>query len=292
MDQTPHVDIGSDIPPTNAMRVYGDAGNEEFPVLKAFQQYIDAEQNKARKRMIALSIFFAFLMTVVIVVFLVILNHASARNQALNDRLINYMMKKDADRQAAVVVQPQADHSAVLNLASKIDEMQRKMDDANKKAEAEALARQEAEKKEAARMESEKASRLALEKAKLNEEIEIARLKAELAAEREKASRARETKREAELEAYRRKYYPELYETKTPATTTKRPATTTQKTSARKTTSATSREAEEAAIDALLDELSKDEPDYFEEDEAATTEEDPYTIPVEVKGVRSNWRIP
>ncbi len=291
MDNTPHVEIGPDIPPTNAMRVFGDTGSEEFPVLKAFQQYIDAEQNKARKRMIALSIFFAFLMTVVIVVFLIILNHASARNQALNDRLIDYMMKKDADRQAAVVVQPQADHSAVLNLASKIDEMQRKMDDANKKAEAETLARQEAEKKEAARLESEKASRLALEKAKLNEEIEIARLKAELAAEREKASKARETQREAELEAYRRKYYPELYKTKTPATTTtKRPAATTTPT--RKTTTAkSSREEEEAAIDALLDELSKDETDYFEED-ALTTEEDPYTIPVEVKGVRSNWRIP
>ena len=34
----------------------------EFPVLKAFQEYIDAEQAKARKRMLGLSVFFILLL--------------------------------------------------------------------------------------------------------------------------------------------------------------------------------------------------------------------------------------
>ena len=43
----------------NAVSVYGQEGLDDFPVLKAFQQYIDAEQIKSRKRMVMLSIFFA-----------------------------------------------------------------------------------------------------------------------------------------------------------------------------------------------------------------------------------------
>ena len=37
----------------NAVSVYGQTdGLDDFPVLKAFQQYIDSEQAKARKRMV------------------------------------------------------------------------------------------------------------------------------------------------------------------------------------------------------------------------------------------------
>ena len=67
---------------------------DDFPVLKAFQQYIDSEQAKARKRMLMLCAFFGFLMIVVIGVFVVLLVNVSARNQALNDRLIEFAMKE------------------------------------------------------------------------------------------------------------------------------------------------------------------------------------------------------
>ena len=52
---------------SNAISIYGQEGLDDFPVLKAFQQYIDAEQSKSRKRMIMLCVFFGFLMAVMIV---------------------------------------------------------------------------------------------------------------------------------------------------------------------------------------------------------------------------------
>ena len=102
---------------TNAVSIYGQEGLDDFPVLKAFQQYIDAEQSKARKRMIMLCLFFGFLMTIVIVVFMIMLREAdernqlllrdaTAQNQALNDKLVEFAMK-ERERQP-VVVQPQA----------------------------------------------------------------------------------------------------------------------------------------------------------------------------------------
>ena len=80
--------------PEHAVSVYGqsDGAYEDFPVLKAFQQYIDSEQAKARKRMLLLCAFFGGLMFVVISVFVVLLISASSRNQMLNDRLVEYAM--------------------------------------------------------------------------------------------------------------------------------------------------------------------------------------------------------
>ena len=47
---------------SNAISLFAQTANaNDFPVLKAFQEYIDAEQSKARKRMLGLSIFFCSL---------------------------------------------------------------------------------------------------------------------------------------------------------------------------------------------------------------------------------------
>ena len=52
----------------NAISLFGQATNaNDFPVLKAFQEYIDAEQAKARKRMLGLSIFFVVLLVAVVI---------------------------------------------------------------------------------------------------------------------------------------------------------------------------------------------------------------------------------
>ena len=80
--------------PENAVRLYGESdAMDNFPVLKAFQQYIDAEQAKARKRMLLLGVFFGALMLVVIAVFVIIILNANQRNQTLNDRLYFYFLK-------------------------------------------------------------------------------------------------------------------------------------------------------------------------------------------------------
>ena len=104
-----------------AVSVYG-AGDamDDFPVLKAFQQYIDAEHAKARKRLLAMAVFFGAFTLVVVAVFVALLVSASNRNQRLNDRLVEFAMKERSSG-SQVVVQPPQDTSAVLALTAKID---------------------------------------------------------------------------------------------------------------------------------------------------------------------------
>lgn len=284
MNHSSNIDVEPGIP-TNAVSIVDDSA-EEFPVLKAFQQYIDAEQNKARKRMLGLCVFFGCLMTLVIVVFLFLLNGVSQRNQALNDRLFEYVIK-ERDRQSAVVVQQPASDQSTIFLTAKIEEMQKKLEQAQQKADAMENARKEA----AAKAATEAAIEAEKQKAKLREEIEVARLKAELKAEREKAAAEREKKRQEELEAYRRKYYPELYESHRPKAKERKPLPD-----------------DEATVDKEIDELLTGLDDnqaitYFEEENEegkplktdstqSPSKPSSYSIPVEVKGKTSKWLIP
>jgi len=248
-DQEP---VEPEIPEVNpevserAVRIYGHGeAMDEFPVLKAFQQYIDAEQSKARKRMLTLSIFFGLLMVIVIAVFLYLLMRVGSQNQKLNDRLVEYAIQereREAEKKAAppvVVQQPAQDSAAILALTSKIDDLQKKLAADQAKAEqdakdaqaradkaiAEAQARADkatadALAAEKARMEAVKAAEDAAKAAKgpSDEEREIERLKALLAAEQKKqaelAEQEKERRRQEELEAYRRKHYPEAYQKK------------------------------------------------------------------------------
>jgi len=176
----------------NAVNVYQNDMADEFPVLKAFQQYIDAEQAKARKRMMMLCAFFSFILTVVVSVFVFLLIASSSRNQTLNDRLVEYAMK---ERERTSAKQEQTQENAVLAaLTSKLEALQKSL--------AEDRARSEKAAEEAAASAKERSTA---------EALEIERLKALLAAEKEKAAAEREKQRQAELEAYRRKQYPEFY---------------------------------------------------------------------------------
>ncbi len=213
-------DIEPDIP-NSAVSVYdqGDA-MEDFPVLRAFQQYVDAEQAKSRKRLLSMGIFFGILMAVVIAVFLILLVKVSERNQSLNDKMLEFVMKEhDRDREklaqqqqqpapaaAPVVVQPPQDNTAILALTTKLDEMQKKLMDSQAATE---KAMREKSAAEAAAIEAAKP------KGPSAQELEIERLKKLLEDQKadKKAAEEAEKKRkkEEELEAYRRKYYPELY---------------------------------------------------------------------------------
>lgn len=263
--------------PENAVSVYGQENAlDEFPVLKAFQQYVDAEQTKARKRMVLLSIFFCSLMVVVVAVFLLLLMNISARNQALNDRMIELAMNnrlQNTGSPASVVVQSPQDNSAILTLTTKLEELQKKLEDERIKSKEEiARAAQEAAKP----------------KEPTAQEIEIKRLNALLEVERAKNSAEAERKRQAEIDAYRRKHYPEFYARKEKV------------------------ETEDDDIDALLKELPKTDSEgairYFDEDEEdavparkptrkatrtpSRSAEKEYSIPVDIKGSSINWNIP
>ena len=319
-DKSP-IDMDQEVNP-NAVSLYGQGdAMDDFPVLKAFQQYIDSEQAKARKRLISLGIFFGVLMGAVIAVFLVLLFNINERNQTLNDRLVEFAMKER--QQGPVVVQPpvQQDTTALLSLTSKLEEMQKKLNESEKKAEAAERAQKEAA--------AAAASALA-PKTPSPQEIEIARLKAQLEAQKEAVAAEKAKQREAELEAYRRKHYPECYAPKKPV----RPAPVTvdesedddleeevpvRRVKRRKTNPESvlkgkaikyfdDEEDDEPEVKAPTkpapvspkieppsQPAEKAEPSKIE---AAKTAEPvqpapkPYVIPVEVKGKQSTWRLP
>jgi hypothetical protein len=263
----------------HSVSVYGADAMDDFPVLKAFQQYIDAEQARARKRLLTLGVFFGVLMLVVISVFVVMLYGAGQRNQVLNDRLIEFAMKeRDRDRQAAVVVQPpvQQDNSAILALTAKMEELQHKLAASQKIAE-------DAEKARAAAVKA--AAAASTPKGPSAEQLEIQRLKALLAAEKERKAAEASRRRQEELEAYRRKHYPELYE--------KPKAPEAKKVEVRKPKSNPLPKIKDEVIDDVGDvELDDDDAiDYFKE-ETSPTGEKSYSIPVDVKGSKGKWLIP
>jgi len=212
----------------NAVSLYGqDSGLDEFPVLKAFQQYIDAEQAKARKRLLILGAFSSVLIFVLIAIFVSLLIVANERNQMLNDRLVEYAMK-DRERVSPQfpTQMPQHDNSAILALTEKLETTQKKLYESQRESlEVQKAAQEATQKAEAERERSAQAVREANERAVAaqaaqernatrpnQQELEIKRLKELLAREREKTSVEKEKQRQAEIEAYRRKHYPELYE--------------------------------------------------------------------------------
>ena len=294
--------MGSTIPPRNAVSVYSQDAMDDFPVLKAFQQYIDAEQAKARKRLLSLGIFFGILTGAIIAVFVVMLVNMTARNQQLNDRLVEYAMK-ERDRQAAIAVQSPQDNSAILALTAKLDDMQNKLEERLVKAEKEA----EEAAERARRAAAEAAER---EKAAAQARAEQARLE-QTRLEKERAAAEKERKRQEELEAYRRKHYPELYGLPKTLPSQHRLVHA----SGSKTRSPIIDEGIDDDDDLLPDDDSAI--DYFDKEDVpapkarkqkatakpkAKTVEPPkpaeppaeqsYKIPVEVRGKNSNFRIP
>ena len=67
-----------------AVTLYGNQdAMDDFPVLKAFQQYVDSEQAKAHKRLMSVCFFFTMLIVVIIGVFLFVV--MNMRNNAMTD---------------------------------------------------------------------------------------------------------------------------------------------------------------------------------------------------------------
>ena len=221
----------------NPISIYGQEGLDDFPVLKAFQQYIDAEQSKSRKRMVMLCVFFGFLMTIMIVVFLFMLRDATARNQALNDKFVNLLMERDRQ---PVVVQPPApiqnaandaaikamtdtmaalqkqiadQQAKMIEQQAKLEENRAKMAEEQLKAVTAAAAKaQEAAAAQKATGPSKE--QLALQKQIDEDTAKLVKARALLKAEKEKIAAEKERLRREEVERQRRRLYPEYYEKK------------------------------------------------------------------------------
>ncbi len=217
-------------PTANAVSLYGQAGGaNDFPVLKAFQEYIDAEQAKARKRMLGLSIFFIVLLIVVVVTFTLVITTVISRNQALSDRLLDIALREKVPAQPVVNVQSPAPMPVVqpsvesAELARLREELQRQKEE--RQAE---QAKRDKEKIESLTAALAKAQQQPVAPTPVvvttspapvvqpaAESAELARLREELRREKEERkaeqARAKEEKRQADIEAHRRRLYPEYY---------------------------------------------------------------------------------
>jgi hypothetical protein len=172
--------------------VPAEGNSNEFPVLKAFQEYIDAEQAKARKRMLGLSVFFIVLLSVVVVTFVLILTTVLNRNQSLSDRLLDYALKeRDKTTPVMHLSQPMINQSdsIVKTLVERLEKEQAEM-----KA---AILKQQKESDE---------KTLAAERKHIEE---LNKVRQELANERAKIKKIADNK--AEIERHRRRLYPDYY---------------------------------------------------------------------------------
>lgn len=175
----------------------GEGNSNDFPVLKAFQEYIDAEQAKARKRMLGLSVFFIILLVVVVCTFALVLTVVVNRNQALSDKLLDYALN-DSRRSSqppvqVVAPQPQVTQSALQDVMKPIIER---------------LEREQAAMKSAYEKQQREAQALSAAREKAHDE-ELRKAHEELKRERELARK--EAERQAQIERHRRKLYPDYY---------------------------------------------------------------------------------
>ena len=189
--------------------VPSDGASNEFPVLKAFQQYIDAEQAKARKRMLGLSIFFIVLLIVVVVTFVLVLTTVINRNQALSDRLLDYALK-EREKTPVVVAQP-----AAATAPSPQPSAQDILKPFIERLEREQAAMKAAYEKQQKEAEAKAAAREAARDAELK--------KAREDLERERARTKKENDRQEAIERHRRRLYPDYYATQPPSETPKAP---------------------------------------------------------------------
>ena len=178
----------------NPLSIVPEGNSNDFPVLKAFQEYIDAEQAKARKRMLGLSVFFIVLLSVVVVTFVLILTTVLNRNQSLSDRLLDYALR---EREKTAVVQVPAPTAPQIQPSADIV-----------KTLIERMEKEQAEMKAAFEKQRKDAEKNAAEQERARKE-EMKRIQAELAKERENVRK--EAKKKAEIERHRRRLYPDYY---------------------------------------------------------------------------------
>ncbi len=209
--------------PTSAVSVFGQTGNmADFPVLKAFQEYVDAEQAKSRKRMLGLSVFFVILLIVVVVTFTLVLTTVINRNQSLSDRLLDVALReRNAAVQppvAAVQPQPTDGDSVVKPLLKKLESLAEAISESARQklqppAPAPVQPAPQAVPAPAATQPAVSQPAETLEMLRLKEELR--RQHEALDAERQKIKEAREKlkedRRQAEIEQHRRRLYPEHY---------------------------------------------------------------------------------
>ena len=216
---------------TNAVSLFGQSGGvNDFPVLKAFQEYIDAEQAKARKRMLGLSVFFILLLIVVVITFTLVITSVIGRNQQLSDRLLDIALREktstlpvvNVQSPAPAVVQPSVESAELVRLREELrrEKEERKSEQAKRDEDRfnkllDAISKPQQQPVAAPTPVVVTTSPSSVLQPAAAESVELARLREELRREKEERqaelAKAKEEKRKAEIEAHRRRLYPEYY---------------------------------------------------------------------------------
>lgn len=268
--------------------IYDADGAEEFPVLKAFQQYIDAEQAKARKRLLTVSIFFGVVLVTVIGIFSALVIKESDENKQLNNKLFEYATR-DSDRKIEAARATAIQEATVKTMTDTLQKLQKQLEDQERKAnEAAAAAAKElaAARASATTAATVDEAKQAENNAKLQKAIAL------LKAEKAKLEKEKEKFREQELERYRREHYPEYYAKKEAA----------ERRQLVKELTLDDPEDEEEIEDVPVPPVRKEatqpsvkkneDIDLDDNNAIEYFKDDTYTIPVEVKGKRAGWRVP
>lgn len=211
---------------TTALRIFDQAnGMNDFPVLKAFQEYIEAEQARARKRTLGLSIFFIVLLIVVVVTFSVImaavinrdqqsLQAIATRNQALSDKLLDIALRERTPAAQPVVnvqqppaaVHPDTGAQALKPVLDRLESLT----EALKKQPAGTVPQPVPMVQPAVPQPLPAAVSPELEAARRQQD-ELARQRAAVAAERARLREEQEQLRRDRIEQHRRRLYPDYY---------------------------------------------------------------------------------
>lgn len=201
--------------PSTAVSLYGDTTDamDDFPILKAFQEYVDKEQAKARHRMTTMTILFMVILFAVAGGLSFVIYSLNLRNQALNDRLIDFAMKErevPAQQVIAthtapqpVVVQPSQDNSALVAMVESLKTLIQEQKAAQSAAPQPPVVQEP---------QGPSPEQIAMEKKLKEQQERIEKTAALLKAQEEAIAAQKAQLREQELEAYRRKHYPEYYQ--------------------------------------------------------------------------------
>lgn len=96
MKMNRNTEPGSDESPENIFALSLPKGEDSFPVLKAFQQFLDAERERARRRQMVLTLSFMSVIVVLVVLFSVIsailFSGLTRRNDAKQDKLFEILL--------------------------------------------------------------------------------------------------------------------------------------------------------------------------------------------------------
>lgn len=117
---------------TNSVALYGNQDAlDDFPVLKAFQQYVDSEQAKAHKRLMTVCAFFTILIFFIIGVFIfVVLNIRGNKQDHLDNNMLALRQQvadqasKITEQQSKITEQQMAYQKQIVDQNSKLYEIQ------------------------------------------------------------------------------------------------------------------------------------------------------------------------